>query len=423
MVDDPRDFIRETDVSLAFLPWAHSYGQTCELWCAVAHGASMGVGRGVPQILEDLSLVRPTTLFAVPTLYKRIYDGVHNLMEAANPVRKGLMKKALALGRKRSEARAGSGPELGFVEKLQFGALDGIVLDKIRGRFGGRMRHGFVAGAACPKEIIDFMDDIGIPICEGYGLTETSPIISMNSPYNRKPGSVGQTLKGVEVIIVGEDGLPAAPGDEGEICCTGPNVMKGYYNNPEATAEVITLAPDGKSRMFHTGDLGRMSHDGWVRITGRLKEQYKLENGKYVCPTPIEEAIGMSRFVAQVVLAGANRPHNVALIVPDWVSIRAEFGIADAVSDDLLASDERVRSLIEDEIQSNCAGLKKFEIPQDFTFVAPFTAANNMLTPKMSIRRHVVIRTYEDEVALMYGYEKVEDDLEPADGAKHEKVA
>ena len=153
------------------------------------------------------------------------------------------------------------------------------------------------------------------------------------------------------------------------------------------------------------------------------KEQYKLENGKYVCPTPIEEAIGMSRFVAQVVLAGANRPHNVALIVPDWVSIRAEFGIADAVSDDLLASDERVRSLIEDEIQSNCAGLKKFEIPQDFTFVAPFTAANNMLTPKMSIRRHVVIRTYEDEVALMYGYEKVEDDLEPADGAKHEKVA
>ena len=423
MVDDPRDFIRETDVSLAFLPWAHSYGQTCELWCAVAHGASMGVGRGVPQILEDLSLVRPTTLFAVPTLYKRIYDGVHNLMEAANPVRKGLMKKALALGRKRSEARAGSGPELGFVEKLQFGALDGIVLDKIRGRFGGRMRHGFVAGAACPKEIIDFMDDIGIPICEGYGLTETSPIISMNSPYNRKPGSVGQTLKGVEVIIVGEDGLPAAPGDEGEICCTGPNVMKGYYNNPEATAEVITLAPDGKSRMFHTGDLGRMSHDGWVRITGRLKEQYKLENGKYVCPTPIEEAIGMSRFVAQVVLAGANRPHNVALIVPDWVSIRAEFGIADTVSDDLLASDERVRSLIEDEIQSNCAGLKKFEIPQDFTFVAPFTAANNMLTPKMSIRRHVVIRTYEDEVALMYGYEKVEDDLEPADGAKHEKVA
>ena len=420
MVENPHDFIQQTDVSLAFLPWAHSYGQTCELWCTVAHGSSMGVGRGVPQILEDLSLVKPTTLLAVPALYKRIYQGVHNVMEEAGPVRNALMKKALALGRRRAEAKDGSSAELGLMENFQARILDSIVLRKIRERFGGRLRHGFVAGAACPKEIIDFMDDIGIPICEGYGLTETSPIITLNTPYNRRPGSVGRTLKGVEVVILGENGLPAAPGDEGEICCSGPNVMRGYHNKPDATDEVITLAPDGISRLFHTGDLGRMNHDGWVTITGRLKEQYKLENGKYVCPGLIEEAIGMSRFVDQVVLAGDNRPHNVALIVPNWVSIRAELGITDEVSEKLLAYSEGVRSLIQAEINSMCTGLKKFEIPKNFTIVAPFTAANNMLTPKMSIRKHMVIRTYEDDIALMYGYESVEDELEPADGAKHE---
>jgi long-chain acyl-CoA synthetase len=166
-----------------------------------------------------------------------------------------------------------------------------------------------------------------------------------------------------------------------------------------------------------------MSEDGWVRITGRLKEQYKLENGKYVCPTPIEEAIGMSRFVSQIVLCGANRPHNVALIVPDWASIRTEIGVGEDTSEEDLATDDRVRELIHSEIKSNTSGLKKFEVPLDFTFVAPFTAANNMLTPKMSIRRHMVIRAYEDEIANMYGDEEIVDHLEPADGAHHEKEA
>lgn len=248
MVEDPKDFIRESDRSLAFLPWAHSYGQTCELWTQMAHGASSGICRGVPFILEDLQLVKPTVLFAVPTLHKKIYDGVHNLMESASPIRKGLMKKALALGRKNTEERKGHG-EMSFLERMQFNALDKIVLSKIRDRFGGRMRHGFVAGAACPSEVINFLDDIGIPICEGYGLTETSPIIAINTPYSRSPGYVGKALPGVHIVIMGDDGLPCPPGKEGEICCYGPNVMKGYYKNPEATEEVISVAPDGKSRL------------------------------------------------------------------------------------------------------------------------------------------------------------------------------
>ena len=154
---------------------------------------------------------------------------------------------------------------------------------------------------------------------------------------------------------------------------------------------------------FHTGDLGRMNADGYLMITGRIKEQYKLENGKYVVPTPIESAIGMSRFVSQVVLYGANRPYNVALVVPEWTAIRSELGIDDSVSHEELASDENVRKLIDEEISKSCARLKKFEIPKKWAFVGPFTAANNMLTPKMSIRRHKVIEAYEDTINNLYG--------------------
>jgi long-chain acyl-CoA synthetase len=227
MVEDPREFVRYEDTSLAFLPWAHSYGQTCELWMSISHGASMGICRGVPMILEDLQLVKPTVLFAVPTLYKKIYDGVHNLIEGSSPLRKKLMKNALAVGHAKVDADHGKRAPLGFLENFKFKALDKIVLNKIRARFGGNLRHGFVAGAACPAEVLSFMDAIGIPVCEGYGLTETSPIISINTPEQRLVGSVGRTIGQVKVYIVDPDGKEVPYGQEGEICCVGPNVMKG----------------------------------------------------------------------------------------------------------------------------------------------------------------------------------------------------
>lgn len=400
--DEVHDFIRSTDRGLAILPWAHSYGQTCELWTDIVHGASIGICRGIPTLLEDLEMVRPCTLVAVPTLFKKIYSGVYNTMEQANPVRKTLMKKAFELGKKNVDAN-NSGVPLGFLENLQFKALDSLVLSKVRDKFGGRLRHGFVAGSACPPEVLHFMDEIGVPICEGYGLTETAPIIAMNTPKNRCIGTVGRKLVGVEVVIMGDDGVPVADGEEGEICCYGPNVMRGYYNNPEATADVITVAPDGKSRLFHSGDLGLMTPEGYLKVTGRLKELYKLDNGKYVCPTPIEETISMSRFVNQVVLCGANKPYNVALIVPDWPAIRTKLKIDESVKEEELMDDDRVKALIQGEVDSRCMNkVKKFEIPKAFGFVEPFTAENNMITPKMSIRRHIVVKTYQDFVERMY---------------------
>lgn len=412
MGDDPSDFPLAQDRSLAFLPWAHSYGQTCELWALLAHGASMGICRGIPHILDDLQMVKPTLLYAVPTLYKKVHDGVINTMQNASPIQQTLMRSALRLGKANAAHRNNGGadndnlgvaPPLGLVDGLKHKLLDDIVLSKIRDRFGGNLRAGFVAGAACPKEIIHFMDAIGIPVCEGYGLTETSPVIALNVLSRRKAGSVGQVLKGVDVWIVDSEGKALGPGQEGEICCSGPNVMKGYHNNSTATDEVITLAPDGKSKLFHTGDLGNIGVDGFLSVTGRLKEQYKLENGKYVCPTPIEEAIGMSRFISQVVISGANRPYNVALIVPDWLAIRLELRLSESdTSEEELVNDDRVKGLISAEIKLNCYNIKKFEVPMAFLIVSPFTAANNMVTPKMSIRRHVVMKSYEDMISDLY---------------------
>jgi long-chain acyl-CoA synthetase len=169
---------------------------------------------------------------------------------------------------------------------------------------------------------------------------------------------------------------------------------------------------------FHTGDLGRMDEDGWLKVTGRIKEQYKLENGKYIVPTPVEGAIGMSRFVSQVVLCGANRPFNIALIVPEWGAIRSQLIIGEDVAEEDMANDERVKGLMDAALLDSCQKLKKFEIPTKWAFVAPFTAANNMLTPKMSIRRHKVMEAYEDLISHLYGDDPIV--ANAADGAHKE---
>lgn len=172
---------------------------------------------------------------------------------------------------------------------------------------------------------------------------------------------------------------------------------------------------------FHTGDIGRMNQDGWVKVTGRIKEQYKLENGKYVVPTPIENAIANSRFVNQVVLVGANKPYNVALLVPEWPAIRAELQYGDDVHEEEIVMDEKLRQLINEEIWQSCSKFKKFEVPKEWAFVAPFTAANNMLTPKMSIRRHKVVEAYSVVIAHLYGEDPAASEAE--DGQQNSEAA
>jgi len=409
------------DTSLSFLPWAHCYGQTAELHTMMAHGARMALAGGIDTLLRDLGEVRPTLLFSVPTLFKKVYDGVQANFAEQTGAKKLLIDRALAVANERRLLLT-EGQQPGALLSLQHKVLDKLVLSKVREKMGGRIKISWVGGAATGLDVLRFFDNVGVPICEGYGLTETSPLVAVNSPdpRARRLGTVGVPLAGVEVKVL-LDGREMPAGLEGEVCVSGDNVMVGYKGNPEATAEVIFYHTDGR-RYFRTGDLGALTEDGCLKITGRLKEQYKLENGKYVVPGPIEAALQGSRYVTQAVLYGDNRPYNVVLVVPDWLLV-ADWAAEHVPAADLpagapaaaLAQHPSVRHLISTELQAACAeaGVKKYEVPRRWLLLEEgFTAERGMLTPKMSVKRHVVFKEYMPRIEALYGADSDED--EPA---------
>lgn len=393
-------FPREADVSCSFLPWAHSFGQTAELHCMLSAGCAVGVAESVNTLMDDFLLVRPTVLFAVPRIFNRIYDGLQKKMAAESPVKKALFNRALAVAARRRQL-AQKGQQSAWIE-MQYGLFDKLVFSKIRDRFGGRLKYSFSGGAALQKEVGEFIDDIGILVFEGYGLTETSPIATVNSPEARRFGTIGKPIPGVEVLICDEDGKVQPQGTDGEIIVIGPNVMQGYHQQPESTAEVI-FDLDGR-RAFRTGDMGRIDEDGFVKITGRFKEQYKLENGKYVVPTPLEEHIRLSGYINQAFLYGDNRLFNVCLIVPDFEACAkwcAEYGEpTDPVA---MATSKKLHAMIGQEIEKYSGEFKGYEKPKKWALLSEdFTTDNDLLTPKMSVKRRNVASRYAELIESLY---------------------
>jgi long-chain acyl-CoA synthetase len=375
--------------SLAFLPWAHAFGQTSELHLLVSKGASLAINDDVTRLVDNLAEVRPTILFAVPRIFNRIYDAVHQQMASQpSPVR-ALFGAAVRVAAKRSRGEAPS-----FVERGILAAADKAVFSRVRARFGGRLKWAASGSAALGLEVAEFIDALGIEVYEGYGLTETSPIATTNSPGKRKIGSVGRALPGVRIEIDRR-----ATGDDriGEIVVHGPNVMKGYNNRPEENA--VAFTPDGG---FRTGDLGYLDGDGFLFITGRIKEQYKLENGKYVAPAPLEEKLKLSPYIANAMIYGANKPYNVALIVPDRAAIQ-RWATAQNITVHDMAHDDRVRELLHQEIGREAATFKGFERPTKFAVVAEdFTTDNGMLTPTLKLKRNKVLERYGADLNRLY---------------------
>lgn len=388
--------IDHSDISVSFLPWAHSFGQTCELHSLISRGAAIALAESVEKLVDNFAEVRPTLMYAVPRIFNRIYDGVNKKMAAGGGMKKVLFDAALSNAAKRKNLKA-QGRSSAIVE-AKHKMLDKLVLSKIRALFGGRVRYALSGGAALSTEVGEFIDNLGILVCEGYGLTETSPISTANRPGARKIGSVGRPLPGVEIII-DKTVIDDPNSDDGEILVKGPNVMQGYHNLPEQTAEVIR--EDGA---FRTGDLGRVDDDGFLFITGRIKEQYKLENGKYVVPGPLEESLQLSPFIAQAFVNGANKPFNVALLVPDRASLESfakENGIGGDYGDVL--RHPKVKGLYEEEIQSHSGSFKGFEKVRGFALIPDeFTVENGLLTPKMSVKRKPVMDRYAKEFEALH---------------------
>lgn len=383
------------DVSLSFLPWAHSFGQTVELHALLSYGASMGLAESVATIIENLAEVKPTLLFSVPRIFNRIYDGVNKKMSDAGGLKLKLFKKTLEVAKKRRDL-AGEGKS-SVLLNIQHAVLDKVVASKVRERFGGRLRYAFSGGAALSKDVGEFIDNLGILVYEGYGLTETSPIATANTPSGRRIGSVGKPIPKVTIKLEPAEG---APEGQGEIVVYGPNVMKGYHNLPEATAAVFN-----EQGGFRTGDMGRVDAEGFVYITGRVKEQYKLENGKYVAPAPLEEKLRLSQFIANIMIDGTNRPYNVAVIVPDFDTLKAwaaTKGITTSSTEELARRPE-VTELLKAEVKTLGAEFKGFERPEKFVVATEdFSTDNGMLTPSLKVKRRNVTAKYGEQMNKLY---------------------
>ncbi|MCP4658604.1 MAG: long-chain fatty acid--CoA ligase, partial [bacterium] len=386
----------ETDVSVSFLPWAHSFGQTAELHLMLSRGAAMAIAESIEKLIENFAEIRPTVLFSVPRIFNRIYDGVQKRMAEEGGIKKTLFDAGIENAERRKQLRA-AGQRSSLVE-LKHKFFDKVVFAKVRARFGGRLRFTVSGGAALAPEVAEFIDKLGICVCEGYGLTETSPVVSVNLPDRRKIGTVGPVLPDVEVII-DRSVVDDEDSDDGEIVVKGANVMKGYHRLPEETAEVMTA--DGG---FRTGDLGRIDEDGFLSITGRIKEQYKLENGKYVVPAPLEELLQLSPYVVQAFIHGVNKPFNAALIVPDRAALEKWAG-AEGLSGEYpaLLKHEKTRELMRAQIETYSKDFKHYEKIQKFEMVPEeFTVDNGMLTPKLSLKRKVVMERYDKELVALH---------------------
>jgi long-chain acyl-CoA synthetase len=383
-----------TDRSLSFLPWAHSMGHTCELHALLSMGASMALNTAIDKLIDELAEVKPTVLISVPRIFNRIYDRVNAQMEERPPVIRRVFRDAMAAGTKKAQ-----GKPVSLLEKLELAFADKVIYSKIRGRFGGNLKYAFSGGAALSRDVAEFIDNLGIVVFEGYGLTETSPIATANRPNGRKVGSVGQAIPGVKIDI----DKKAAPGlddpKQGEVLVYGPNVMRGYHNRDEENRAV--LMDDGG---FRTGDLGYLDDDGFLFITGRIKEQYKLENGKYVAPAPLEEHIKLSPLISNVMIHGQNKPYNVALIVPEKEAI-TKLAAAEGLngSYEELLEHARVRQKVQDELDRLCAEFRAFDKVKKFALIAEdFTIENEMLTPSLKLKRRNVLQKWSGKIEKLY---------------------
>ena len=382
--------------TLSILPWAHSFGQTAELYTMIQLGGSIGFMEKPTTIVSDMAQVRPTFLIAVPRVFNKIYDTLWSKMNEMGGFKKSLFVMGVESAKKRRElAKQGQSD---FMTNLKFKIADQLVFHKIRDMFGGRMLGSMTGSAAMNKEISLFFFDMGIPLYDCYGMTETSPAITMNGSVAFKFGTVGRPIEKVKVVIdrsVVEEGA-----EDGEIICYGPNVMKGYHNKPEQTKEVMTT--DGGVR---TGDRGRLDEDGYLYITGRIKEQFKVENGKFVFPASLEEDICLVPAVQNAVIYGDNRPYTICLIVPDFFVLEKYAEKHNLPADiKTLIQRKDVQDMMANEITSSLKGkYGSYEIPKKFLFVTEiFTLENGMLTQTMKLKRRVVLTKYMDQIEALY---------------------
>jgi len=376
------------DVFLSFLPLSHVFERMAGHFTVVACGATVCYCETLFTIARDMQIAKPTVMLAVPRLFESIRDRILENVTKQPPLRRRIFHWAFRNASKAAEAIRGERrwtPWLRFKHRI----ADRLVLHKVRAITGGRFRFFVSGGAALGRSLAEFFHAFGIMVLEGYGLTETSPVVSVNRPNDYRFGTVGKPIPGVEVRIA----------EDGEILVRGHNVMVGYYAKPAETAQVIDS--DG---WFHTGDLGSLDADGFLRITGRKKDIIVLANGKNVAPVPIEEQLKSSPYISEAVLFGDEQDVITALIVPNFERTRewAKMQGLLVQSDVELVALPEVRQLIKQEIERLTTHLAEFEKVRRFTLLDhPFSIETGELTPTLKVRRHFIKQRYAKELEAM----------------------
>jgi long-chain acyl-CoA synthetase len=374
----------EDDVFLSFLPLSHTFERTCGYYLAMMTGSTTAYARSVQTLAEDLQSVRPTLLISVPRIYERVYGRIRDALEAGPPAKRKLFGLAVEVGWARFEHAQGRGPwQPSF---LLWPLLDALVAKKILARLGGRVRVAISGGAALPPDISRVFIGLGLPVLQGYGMTESSPVAAANRPDDNVPASVGRAIPGVELKL----------GEHSALMIKGPNVMLGYWNNPEATRAIL-----GADGWLNSGDTARFDEQGRVYITGRLKEIIVLSNGEKIPPVDMEAAMLRDPLFEQVMLLGEGKPFLSVMAVLNaekWKALAAERGL-DAAN---VAAPQAEKLALE----RLSAQLKSFpgyaQVRRVTLTLEPWTVENGLLTPTMKLRRAKVMEKFNAEIDRMY---------------------
>jgi long-chain acyl-CoA synthetase len=368
--------ITEADTFLSFLPMAHVYERFVGLTLVFGVGATVAFARSLKSLASDMVEVKPTIMACVPRFLEATRDRIIDTAAKDSPLKQKLFQMALRQGTLRAH---GEFAPLAWI-------LDALVGKKIRDRTGGRMRFFVSGGAALPPHVSDFYQAFGLLVIQGYGLTETTAVTSVNQPYRNRPGTVGPLIPGVEASIAAD----------GEILVRGPARMIGYYNLPKETAEALDA--DG---WFHTGDIGEFDGD-CLKITDRKKDLLILANGKNVAPQSIENKLRESAFISEAVLFGDGNEFVYGLILPNWERVRAELKMSGSSAE--LAKDEAVRKLIKGEVDKVNKTVADFEkVKKHAILDADFSVESGELTPSLKVKRRVVKEKYASLLAELAG--------------------
>lgn len=379
--------VLDTDVCLSFLPLSHVLERTAGYYIMMTAGASIAYAESIEAVPQNFLQVRPTVMISVPRLYEKMYARILDTVEQGSGLKQSLFRWAVGVGQRYvSESLSGN---VGTTTRGKRNVANTLVFKKLKRKTGGRLRYFVSGGAPLARDIAEFFFAAGLPILEGYGLTETTPVLAVNTLDRVKFGTVGRAIPGVKLRI--------AP--DGEILAQGPNVMQGYYKNPEATANAIV---DG---WFHTGDIGFLDEDGFLTITDRKKDIIVTAGGKNIAPQPIEGKLKQSPYITEAILVGDKRPYIAALIVPTFDKLE-QFAVASHIPHanmrELIDS-PRVRQLYQEELDRVCSELASYETPHKFHLLErELTVDDGELTPSLKVKRRVVEEKFKAIIDATY---------------------